>query len=252
MKLLVILFNVALSIIILIAISKVGMPSPKKLLSFLAVLLAIVTPAINLLYIFFCSRESWLGLYFKRKAMEEKMSGKPRIIPIPGEEAQIPAPAKKPWEMTPEEIAREYYRRQTEGETEQTLGSWDRSAISNWAKGSLARMAKRLKKGEWKTLDELTPKKDDRDALDALAALRDMGYSQIAWDAEGQPYHSKANSKLPDNLFSRGEMEEREAIEKEGLPEGAREFLKTRGTAARVGIPEGSLITRRAEYKNAK
>jgi hypothetical protein len=34
-------------------------------------LLMLLTPILNLIYIFLWSEESWLGRYFKRKAMEE-------------------------------------------------------------------------------------------------------------------------------------------------------------------------------------
>jgi hypothetical protein len=75
MKPLVILLNVALTICALIIFWEIGVADPsvsaERLGDILFVLLMLLTPILNLIYIFLWSEESWLGRYFKRKAMEE-------------------------------------------------------------------------------------------------------------------------------------------------------------------------------------
>ena len=84
MKPLVILLNVALILFSLIIFWEIGVADPsvsvERLGDILFVLLMLLTPILNLIYIFFWGGESWLGRYFKRKAMEEtrkneKLSG---------------------------------------------------------------------------------------------------------------------------------------------------------------------------------
>jgi hypothetical protein len=76
MKPLVILLNVALIICALIIFWDIGVADPsvsaERLEDILFVLLMLLTPILNLIYFFLWSGESWLGCYFKRKAMEEK------------------------------------------------------------------------------------------------------------------------------------------------------------------------------------
>jgi hypothetical protein len=76
MKPLVILLNVALIIFAAIIFWEIGVAdssvSLERLGDILFVLLMLLTPILNLIYIFLWSEESWLGRYFKRKAMEEK------------------------------------------------------------------------------------------------------------------------------------------------------------------------------------
>jgi hypothetical protein len=85
MKPLVILLNVVLTICALIIFWEIGVADPsvsaERLGDILFVLLMLLTPILNLIYIFLWSGESWLSRYFKRKAMEEtrkneKISGK--------------------------------------------------------------------------------------------------------------------------------------------------------------------------------
>jgi hypothetical protein len=85
MKPLVILLNVALIIWSLIIFWEIGVADPsvsaERLGDIIFVLLMLLTPILNLIYIFLWSGESWLGRYFKRKAMKEtrkneKISGK--------------------------------------------------------------------------------------------------------------------------------------------------------------------------------
>ena len=85
MKPLVIVLNVALIICALIIFWEIGVADPsvsaERLGDIIFVLLMLLTPILNLLYIFLWSEESWLGRYFKRKAMKEtrkneKISGK--------------------------------------------------------------------------------------------------------------------------------------------------------------------------------
>ncbi len=71
MKLSAILLNIALIVTFCFMTAKFGLPKIDER-EFLLFLLIFVTPLINLLYIFFSKGESWLALYFKRKAMEEK------------------------------------------------------------------------------------------------------------------------------------------------------------------------------------
>jgi hypothetical protein len=75
MKSLIILFNVVLIICSLIIFWDIGVADPsvsaERLGDILFVLLMLLTPILNLIYIFLWSEESWLGRYFKRKAMEE-------------------------------------------------------------------------------------------------------------------------------------------------------------------------------------
>jgi hypothetical protein len=75
MKPLVILLNVALTTCALIIFWDIGVADPsvsaERLGDILFVLLMLLTPILNLIYIFLWSEESWLGRYFKRKAMEE-------------------------------------------------------------------------------------------------------------------------------------------------------------------------------------
>ena len=76
MKPLVILLNVALIIFAAIIFWEIGVAdssvSVERLGDIIFVLLMLLTPILNLIYIFFWSGESRLGRYFKRKAMEEK------------------------------------------------------------------------------------------------------------------------------------------------------------------------------------
>ena len=85
MKALVILLNVALIIWASIIFWMIGVADPSVLAGRLGdiifVLVMLLTPILNLIYIFLWSGESWLGRVFKRKAMEEtrkneKLSGK--------------------------------------------------------------------------------------------------------------------------------------------------------------------------------
>jgi hypothetical protein len=85
MKALIILLNVALIIFAAIIFWEIGVAdssvSIERLGDILFVLLMLLTPILNLIYIFLWSGESWLSRYFKRKAMEEtrkneKISGK--------------------------------------------------------------------------------------------------------------------------------------------------------------------------------
>lgn len=72
MKFLSILLNFALLMMVIFMLLKHGMPAPNDSDFFFA-LLAIVAPAITLYYLLFCvNSESWLQLYFRRKAAEEK------------------------------------------------------------------------------------------------------------------------------------------------------------------------------------
>ena len=72
MKLLAILSNLALMLFIGIMTAKKGWPLKDDSVSILLFFLLALTPLANLMYIFLGSGESWLGLYFKRKAMAEK------------------------------------------------------------------------------------------------------------------------------------------------------------------------------------
>jgi hypothetical protein len=76
MKSLIILFNVVLIICSLIIFWDIGVADPsvsaERLGDILFVLLMLLTPILNLIYIFLWSEESWLTRYFKRKTMEEK------------------------------------------------------------------------------------------------------------------------------------------------------------------------------------
>jgi hypothetical protein len=67
--------NVVLTICALIIFWEIGVADPsvsaERLGDILFVLLMLLTPILNLIYIFLWSEESWLGRYFKRKAMEE-------------------------------------------------------------------------------------------------------------------------------------------------------------------------------------
>ncbi len=85
MKSLIILFNVVLIICSLIIFWDIGVAdssvSAERLGDIIFVLLMLLTPILNLIYIFLWSGESWVSRYFKRKAMEEtrkneKISGK--------------------------------------------------------------------------------------------------------------------------------------------------------------------------------
>ena len=85
MKPLVILLNVALIIWASIIFWMIGVADSSVLAGRLGdiifVLVMLLTPILNLIYIFLWSGESWLGRVFKRKAMEkkrknEKLSGK--------------------------------------------------------------------------------------------------------------------------------------------------------------------------------
>jgi hypothetical protein len=85
MKALVILLNGALIIFAGIIFWEIGVTdssvSVERLGDILFVLLMLLTPILNLIYIFLWSGESWVGRYFKKKAMEEtrkneKISGK--------------------------------------------------------------------------------------------------------------------------------------------------------------------------------
>lgn len=68
MKIISIFFNIALISIFLYIIATEGVDG-----RFLIFALCLLTPLINLLYIFFWRpEESWLTLYFKRKGLEEK------------------------------------------------------------------------------------------------------------------------------------------------------------------------------------
>ncbi|MFI8979361.1 hypothetical protein [Ectopseudomonas khazarica] len=72
MKLLSILLNFALLMMVAFMLLEHGMPAPNDSDFFFA-LLAIAAPAITLYYLLFCvNSESWLQLYFRRKAAEEK------------------------------------------------------------------------------------------------------------------------------------------------------------------------------------
>jgi hypothetical protein len=72
MRLLAILSNLALMLTIGIRTATTEWPLKDDPVSLLLLLLFALTPLANLIYIFFGSGESRLGLYFKRKAMEEK------------------------------------------------------------------------------------------------------------------------------------------------------------------------------------
>lgn len=72
MKFLSILLNFGLLMIVVFTLLEHGMPAPTDSDFFFA-LLAIAAPATTLYYLFFCvNSESWLQLYFRRKAAEEK------------------------------------------------------------------------------------------------------------------------------------------------------------------------------------
>jgi hypothetical protein len=72
MALLAILSNLALMLTIGIRTATKDWPLKDDPVSILLLFLVALTPLVNLIYIFLRSGESWLGLYFKRKAMEEK------------------------------------------------------------------------------------------------------------------------------------------------------------------------------------
>ena len=72
MKIIAILVNIALFSLIAYIIATEGLPKKADVRFILSIFL-LLTPIINLLYIFFWRpEESWLTLYFKRKASEEK------------------------------------------------------------------------------------------------------------------------------------------------------------------------------------
>ncbi len=75
MKSLVILSNVALIIFSAIIFWEIGVAdssvSVERLGDILFVLLMLLTPILNLIYIVLWSKESWLGRYFRRKAMNQ-------------------------------------------------------------------------------------------------------------------------------------------------------------------------------------
>jgi hypothetical protein len=72
MRLLAILSNLAFMLTIGIRTATKEWPLKDDPVSLLLLFLFALTPLVNLIYIFFGSGESWLTLYFKRKAMEEK------------------------------------------------------------------------------------------------------------------------------------------------------------------------------------
>ena len=72
MRLLAILSNLALMLTIGIRTATKPWPLKDDPVSLLLLLLFSLTPLANLIYIFLGTGESWLGLYFKRKAIEEK------------------------------------------------------------------------------------------------------------------------------------------------------------------------------------
>jgi hypothetical protein len=56
-----------------VLLGKQGFPNPNKEgIAFLLVILILLTPIINLIYLLFMKGESWLSLYFQRKAAEER------------------------------------------------------------------------------------------------------------------------------------------------------------------------------------
>jgi len=71
MRIIAILLNIAVLLFFAYMITKEGLPKEGKDLIFIFLFL-LFTPLINLLYIFIRKEESWLTLYFKRKALEEK------------------------------------------------------------------------------------------------------------------------------------------------------------------------------------
>jgi hypothetical protein len=70
MKVLSILLNIILIIFVILEIVKHRMPS--DIGEVFLFLLLLGTPLVNLVYVLFLGGESWLTLYFKRKALEEK------------------------------------------------------------------------------------------------------------------------------------------------------------------------------------
>jgi len=102
---------------------------------------------------------------------------------------------------TPLEIAHEWERKQRAAIAPADMGSWEGSTISNHVP-VIQRMAKRLDKGGWQTIRELTPKnqkgiRNTRASARDLKDLRELGYARLAWDQEGNSYHAKATEPVP-------------------------------------------------------
>ncbi|MHC4105093.1 MAG: methyltransferase domain-containing protein, partial [Planctomycetota bacterium] len=89
-------------------------------------------------------------------------------------------------------------------------GSWDRSAVNNYADKFIKALATRLAKGEWKTQKQLQGGVYNRTKSNAhkdLKKLRELGIVQIAWNKEGEPYYALSDIKKPDHLMDEAEAD---------------------------------------------
>jgi hypothetical protein len=75
MRIIAIILNVILLIVIVVLIAKEGFPGPEDegfLFDLLSFLLIVLTPIVSLVALLLEKSGSWLSLYFRRKAVEEK------------------------------------------------------------------------------------------------------------------------------------------------------------------------------------
>lgn len=73
MRIAAIILNVLLLLVVAIVVPYEGVPSPSEhLVEFMMVLIVLVTPIFTLLTFLLGSPQSWLSLYFKRRAAEER------------------------------------------------------------------------------------------------------------------------------------------------------------------------------------
>ena len=123
--------------------------------------------------------------------------GAHRAAPEP---VETPEPVKDPADLTPEELTQLYI------ETERAKlppGEDGSRAIKETAPKLIGRLAKRL--SGWKRTSELTVKDrlgkpQQKEAIEGINFLKEVGHVQVAWDNQGNPHYAKANEPLPEWL----------------------------------------------------
>ena len=107
-------------------------------------------------------------------------------------------------------------------------GSWDRGAARNYATQILQPIAQRLEQAEWLPTNDLSQavrvtnvKEARRIANDAINQLVHLGYAQIAWDADGNPYVAKVGRPIPAHLTQYIDPETNEPVFLESAPSEA-------------------------------
>src|SRR5690606_5438398 len=104
-------------------------------------------------------------------------------------------------------------------------GSWDRGAARNYATQILQPIAQRLEQAEWLPANDLAQavrvtnvKEARRIANDAINQLVRLGYAQMAWDADGNPYVAKVGRPIPAHLTPYIDPETNEPVFLESAP----------------------------------